>query len=166
MTRLARQSLLALAAGVSLALCASATAAVAEPAQAAQTAKGVIRVKSAYAFDDTVSRIKSDIAAKGIPFFTEIDQAALGSSAGIALRPSKLLLFGNPPLGVQFLTSNPYAGLDWPVRILVTQDAVGGVWVAYSDFAWIADRYALDDRGAQIKMASEVAESIVEAVER
>lgn len=166
MSRFARQSIVALAVGVSLALCASATAAVAEPAQAAQTAKGVIRVKSAYAFDETVARIKADIAAKGIPFFTEIDQAALARGADIDLRPSKLLLFGNPPLGVQFLTSNPYAGLDWPVRILVTQDAVGGVWVAYSDFSWIADRYALEDRGPQIKMASEVAASIVEAVGR
>lgn len=166
MSRFARQSIMALAAGVSLALCASATAAVAEPAQAAQTAKGVIRAKSAYAFDETVARLKADIAAKGIPFFTEIDQAALARSADIDLRPSKLLLFGNPPLGVQFLTSNPYAGLDWPVRILVTQDAAGGVWVAYSDFAWIADRYALDDREAQIRMASEVAGSIVGAVGR
>ena len=164
MTRFARHSLMALAAGVSLALCAGATATVAEPAQPPQTAKGVIRVKSAHGFDETVTRIRADISAKGIPFFTEIDQSALGAGAGIALRPSKLLLFGNPPLGVQFLTSNPYAGLDWPVRILVTQDAAGGVWVAYSDFAWIADRYALDDRGAQIAMASEVARSIAGSV--
>jgi uncharacterized protein (DUF302 family) len=166
MTRVARQSLLALAAGVSLALCAGAASAVADPAMAAAqpTAQGVIRVPSAYAFDETVTRIKADIAGKGIRFFTEIDQQQLAAGAKIDLRPSKLLLFGNPPLGAQFLTSNPYAGLDWPVRILVTQDAAGKVWVAYTDFNYIADRYDIEDRAAQIKMASEVAGSIAGSV--
>jgi uncharacterized protein (DUF302 family) len=159
-----RQSLLALAAGVSIALTAGAAAAVADPAQPAAVAQGVIRTPSAYAFDETVSRIKADIAGKGIRFFTEIDQADLAKGANIDLRPSKLLIFGNPPLGAQFLTSNPYAGLDWPVRILVTQDAAGKVWVAYTDFNVIAERYAIDDRAAQIKMASEVAGSIAGSV--
>jgi uncharacterized protein (DUF302 family) len=166
MTRLARQSLMALAAGVSLALCAGAATAVADPATpaAGRTAQGVVRVTSAYGFDDTVTRIKADIAGKGIQFFTEIDQQKLADGAKIQLRPSKLLLFGNPPLGAQFLTSNPYAGLDWPVRILVTEDEAGKVWVAYTDFTWLAARYDIEDRAAQIKMASEVAGSIAGSV--
>jgi uncharacterized protein (DUF302 family) len=164
MTRIARQSLMAVAAGVSLVLCAGAASAVADPAVASQPAQGVVRVASAYGFDDTVARIKADIAGKGIQFFTEIDQAQLAKGAKIDLRPSKLLLFGNPPLGAQFLTSNPYAGLDWPVRILVTQDADGKVWVAYTDFTWIAERYEIRDRQAQIKMASDVAGSIAGSV--
>lgn len=164
MTRFTRQSLSALAMGVSLTLTASAIVAVAQPAAAAETAQGVVRVQSAYGFDDTVARIKADIAGKGIRFFTEIDQADLAKGASIDLKPSKLLIFGNPPLGAQFLTSNPYAGLDWPVRILVTQDKAGQVWVAYTDFAYIADRYEIRDRAAQIKMASEVAGSIAGSV--
>ena len=163
MTRFNR-SLRAIALGVGLSLTAAAVAAVAEPAAAAEKAEGVVRVQSAYGFDDTVTRIKADIAGKGIRFFTEIDQAGLAKGADIDLKPSKLLIFGNPPLGAQFLTSNPYAGLDWPVRILVTQDADGRVWVAYTDFAYIADRYDIRDRPAQIKMASEVAGSIAGSV--
>jgi uncharacterized protein (DUF302 family) len=93
-------------------------------------AHGVLRVRSAYTFDETVTRLKADIAGKGIRFFTEIDQSQLGEAADIALPPSKLLIFGNPPLGLQFLTSNRLAGLDWPVRMLVAQDADGSVWVA------------------------------------
>ena len=166
MTRLNRQTLGALAMGVALSLAAGAVATVATPATAAETAQGVVRVPSAYGFDDTVSRIKADIAGKGIRFFTEIDQASLAKGADIDLRPSKLLIFGNPPLGAQFLTSNPYAGLDWPVRILVTQDAAGRVWVAYTDFAYVAERYAIQDRGAQIKMATQVAASIADSVAR
>src|SRR5260221_1110478 len=94
----------------------------AAPASADVVASGVLRVKSVYRFDETISRLKADIAAKGIKFFDEIDQSQLGAGAKIDLGPSKLLLFGNPPLGVQFLTSNRYAGLDWPVRMLVIQD--------------------------------------------
>jgi len=123
-------------------------------------AQGVLRVKSLYPLDETVARIKADIAAKGIKFFDEIDQSQLGAGANIAIRPSKLLLFGNPPLGVQFLSSNPYSGLDWPVRMLVLQEADGSVSIAWTDFGYIANRYAITDRTAQFKMASEVAASI------
>jgi uncharacterized protein (DUF302 family) len=166
MTHIARQSLMALAAGISLAICAGAASAIADPATsvAQPTAQGVVRTPSAYGFDETVARLRADIATKGIRFFTEIDHADLAKGAKIDLRPSKILLFGNPPLGAQFLTSNPYAGLDWPVRILVTEDAAGKVWVAYTDFTWIAARYAINDRAAQINMASEVAGSIASSV--
>jgi Domain of unknown function DUF302 len=75
-------------------------------------AEGIVRVRSRYGVDETVARLKADIAAKGIRFFTDIDQSQLGASADLPIRPSRLILFGNPPLGVQFLTANPYAGLD------------------------------------------------------
>jgi uncharacterized protein (DUF302 family) len=90
---------------------------------------GLVRVKSAYSFAETIMRIKEDVAAKGIVFFQEIDQAKLASDAKITLNPSTLLVFGNPALGTQFLTSNPYAGIDWPVRLLVTENARGEVWI-------------------------------------
>ncbi len=144
------------------AITAPAFAAPADTAPIAPTAPadGVIRVRSAYGLDETVQRLKADIAAKGIMFFAEIDQSGLGAKADLPIRPSKLILFGNPPLGVQFLTSNPYAGLDWPVRMLVLQEADGSVSVAWTDFGFIAKRYAIADREAQFKMASEVATSI------
>ena len=125
---------------------------------------GVVRVKSAYVIDETVSRLKQDIAAKGIKLFNEIDQSKLASDAGIKLRPSTLLVFGNPPLGTQFITANPDAGLDWPVRLLVFEDEQGVVWTAYTDFAWIARRHGITDREAQFKMASMVIESITASV--
>ena len=125
---------------------------------------GVIKVKSVYPLEETITRIKRDIAAKGIKFFDEIDQAKLGGDAGVKLRPSTLLIFGNPPLGIQFLTSNPNAGLDWPVRLLVMQDENGDVYAAYTDFAWIAKRHGITDRDAQFKMASSVISSILSTV--
>ena len=133
------------------------------PSQVVQ-GDGVVRVKSAYGIEDTVARLKDDIAGKGIMFFTAIDQSKLAADVGIALRPSTLLIFGNPPLGTQFITANPAAGLDWPVRLLVTQDETGAVWAVYTDFQWIARRHGITNRDPQFKMASKVIASITSSV--
>jgi uncharacterized protein (DUF302 family) len=108
--------------------------------------------------------LKKDIALKGIMFFSEIDQQKLAAGAGISLHPSTLLVFGNPPLGTQFMTSNANAGLDWPVRLLVIQDQAGAVWTVYTDFAWIAARHGIVNRSDQFKMASMVIASITSSV--
>jgi uncharacterized protein (DUF302 family) len=125
---------------------------------------GIVRVKSAVPMAEAISRIKADIASKGIKFFSEIDQSKLAADAGIKLRPSTLLVFGNPPLGTQFITSNPNAGLDWPVRLLLTQDDNGDVWAVWTDFEWIAKRHNITDRAAQFEMATKVVGSITSAI--
>lgn len=131
-----------------------------EPAPAVP-ASGIVRVKSAYSVAETVARIRQDVAAKSILFFSEVDQQQLAAKTGVTIRPSTLLTFGNPPLGTLFIRANPLAGLDWPVRVLVLQDERGDVWVAYTDFDWIARRHGIDgaDRAAFGK-ASEVIASI------
>ncbi len=125
---------------------------------------GIVRVKSAVPMAEAITRIKADIASKGIKFFSEIDQSKLAADAGIKLRPSTLLVFGNPPLGTQFITSNPNAGLDWPVRLLLTQDDNGDVWAVWTDFGWIAKRHNITDRGAQFEMATKVIGSITSTI--
>ena len=125
---------------------------------------GIVRVKSAVPMAEAIARIKADIAGKGIKFFMEIDQSNLAADAGIKLRPSTLLVFGNPPLGTQFITSNPNAGLDWPVRLLLTQDDNGDVWAVWTDFGWIARRHNIKDRTAQFEMATKVANSITSTI--
>ena len=125
---------------------------------------GIVRVKSAVPMAEAITRIKADIASKGIKFFMEIDQSRLAADAGIKLRPSTLLVFGNPPLGTQFITSNPNAGLDWPVRLLLTQDDNGDVWAVWTDFGWIAKRHNIRDRVAQFEMATKVVGSIISTI--
>ena len=125
---------------------------------------GIVRVKSAYPIGETIERLKKDIADKGIKFFSEIDQSKLAADAGIKLHPSVLLIFGNPPLGTQFITANANAGLDWPVRLLVYENEKGEVWTAYTDFDWIARRHGIENREDQFKMASSVITSITSSV--
>jgi uncharacterized protein (DUF302 family) len=125
---------------------------------------GIVRVKSAYPIGETIERLKKDIADKGIKFFNEIDQSKLAADAGVKLRPSVLLIFGNPPLGTQLITANANAGLDWPVRLLIYENEKGEVWTAYTDFDWIARRHGIENRKDQFKMASSVITSITSSV--
>src|SRR5262249_30749982 len=126
---------------------------------------GIVRVRSAYSMADTIARLKKNIADKGIRFFDEIDQSQLASDAGIKLRPSTLLIFGNPPLGTLFLTSNPAAGLDWPVRLLVLEDERVQVWAFYTDLNGIAHRHGIKNRDTAFHMATSVISSITSSVE-
>jgi uncharacterized protein (DUF302 family) len=147
-------------------LCSSAVVAfvfaVSSPALAADD--GVVKVKSAFPMMETVARLKTDSAGKGIKFFAEIHQSELAADAGVKLRPSVLLVFGNPVLGTQFITANAAAGLDWPVRLLVFENEKGEVWLAYTDFAWIARRHGITTRQDQFRMASNVIASITSSV--
>lgn len=139
-------------------------AALALPAAASD---GVVTVKSGYSVAETVSRIKKDVAKKGLMFFGVIDQGKLGKKAGNKdVLPSELVMFGNPALGTTFITSNQEAGLDWPVRVLVYQTADGSVFAAYNDFSWIAKRHGITDRVAQFDKATEVIQSVTSAVEK
>ncbi len=112
------------------------------------------------------SASKMDVADKGIMFFNEIDQSKLAADAGVTLRPSTLIVFGNPPLGTLFLTSNPdRLGSIGPCDFLVYQDEKGDVWVNYTDFTWIAHRHGIMDRDEAFKKASEVIASITSTVQ-
>ncbi len=125
---------------------------------------GIVKVRSAYPVAETIERLKQDVTSKGIMFFFAVDQSKLAADAGIRLRPSTLLVFGNPALGSQFMTSNPVSGIDWPVRLLVVEDESGAVWAAYNDFDHIARRHGITDREAAFAKASEVIASITSSV--
>lgn len=134
---------------------------------AAASAAGVFAVPSGYGMIETVERLKKDIAAKGILLFGEVDQGALAAVSGVpGVKPSVLLMFGNPALGTQFIGGRPQAGLDWPVRMLVYLEAPGRVMIAWTDFGWIARRHALAGLDAPLGMANRVAASIASAAAR
>ena len=140
------------------------TPSLADNARPLAAANGIVKVKSAYGFEDTIARLKADIAAKGITFFAEIEQSKLAAAANIKIGASTLLIFGNPALGTQFMQRNPESGIDWPVRILVFRDAAGTVWAEYTDFAWIARRHGIVSDDAPFKMANGVVASITSSV--
>lgn len=145
----------------------TATTALAQvsPAGAADS-DGIVTVKSRYSVSETVDRIKSSVEQKGITLFGVIDQAKLGNAAGNEVRPSRLVMFGNPALGTTFITANPLAGLDWPVRVLVYQAKDGSVYAAYTDFNWIAKRHRISSREREFAKASQVIEAVTATVKQ
>ncbi len=152
---------------VFLALALSGAITTASAVQAAPTASmplmkadGVVHIRSSHGFDETVTRLKAAIAAKGVRFFDAIDLQQQGAEAKLPIAKSTIVRFGNPPLGVQFLQANRYAGLDWPVRMLVVEEADGSVSLAWTDFQFMAKRYGITTLDAQFKMAADVAGAI------
>jgi uncharacterized protein (DUF302 family) len=81
---------------------------------------------------------------KNITIFAVIDHAAGASQAGLALRPTMVLIFGNPRAGTPLMQSSQTVGLDLPLKILIWEDASGAVWLSYNDPAWLARRHAIE----------------------
>src|SRR5262245_62515836 len=135
-------------------------------ARADTSSDGVVTVKSDYSVAETVSRIKKDVAKKGLMLFGVIDEAKLGNAAGNHVLPSRLIMFGNPALGTTFVTANQKAGLDWPVRVLVYKDAEGGVYAAYNELDWNASRHGITSRDKEFAMATEVIQSVTASVKK
>ncbi|HEV7832077.1 MAG TPA: DUF302 domain-containing protein [Caballeronia sp.] len=93
----------------------------------------VVKFQSKYDFEATVARLKAALAARGITLFADIDQSAAAAEAGMSLRPTRLLLFGNPKTGTPVMEANPHAALELPLKAVVWEEAGSGVWVDYQD---------------------------------
>ena len=80
---------------------------------------------------ETVERLKALLAQKGIELFADIDHAAGARKVGLSLRPTRLLVFGNPKAGTPLMQGRQTIGLDLPLRVLVWEDEAGKVWLTY-----------------------------------
>jgi len=104
---------------------------------------------SRYAYRDTIERLSRAIVASGSTVFATIDQAGAAARAGLSLRPTTLIVFGNPAGGTPFMDDLPLLGLDLPLKFLVWEEE-GVVKIAYSPMSDIARRYGVSGKDAQI----------------
>lgn len=105
----------------------------------------VVAQESKFGADETVARIKARLAADKVPVFATFDHAANANDAGLELRPTQVLVFGNPKVGTRIMQENQAAGIDLPLRVLVWQDELNRVWVGYPSFDKLAAEYGLTD---------------------
>ena len=110
----------------------------------AGAADGLITIRSSNAVNATIDRFEAQIKSKGMTIFARIDHAAGASKAGLALRPTDLLIFGNPKVGTLLMEANQTMGIDLPLKVLAWEDASGVVWLSYNDPSWLAKRHGLD----------------------
>ena len=113
--------------------------------------EGLIVKPSEYSVTETIDRLEAALKKKGITIVTRWNHAERANHAGIPLRPTELLIFGNPKLGSNFFTSRQTSGIDLPMKALAWEDANGKVWLGYNDPQYIADRHHIKDRPQVIK---------------
>lgn len=106
-------------------------------------AEGLVAVKSPYAAKQTMDRVEANVTQRGLKVFARIDHAAGAASIGKTLRPTEVLIFGNPQGGTPFMECAQTAGIDLPLKVLVWQDAAGQVWLGYNDPAHLAKRHGV-----------------------
>jgi uncharacterized protein (DUF302 family) len=109
---------------------------------------GLITVASAYRVAETVDRLAAAAEAAGMQVFVRVNHAAGAAEVGMSLRPTELILVGNPRGGTPLMQDRQTAGIDLPLRALAWEDADGRVWVTTNDAAWIADRHGLGKASA------------------
>jgi uncharacterized protein (DUF302 family) len=109
----------------------------------AMAADGLTTIPSSYRPKETMDRLEAEIKAKGMTVFARIDHAAGAAQAGLSLRPTEVLIFGNAKAGTPLMQSNETIGIDLPLKALVWQDADGKVWLSYNEPSWLATRHVL-----------------------
>lgn len=106
-------------------------------------ADGIMSTQSPLSVEETVARLIEAIEAAGAKLFTVVNHSGEAQSVGLALRDTKLIIFGSPVAGTPAMVASPLAAIDLPVKILVWRDDAGAVWMSCLDQAWLAARHSL-----------------------
>jgi uncharacterized protein (DUF302 family) len=105
---------------------------------------GLITIASPLSAAETMNRLIAEVKAKGMAVFARIDHAAAATEVGLTLRPTELLIFGNPKGGTPPMQAAQTMGIDLPLKALVWQDEAGKTWLSYNDPVWLAQRHGID----------------------
>lgn len=119
----------------------------------AYAADGLIAVKSDYSAQETMDRFEQNAKQRGLNIFARIDHAAGAAKIGKTLRPTEVLIFGNPQGGTPFMECAQTAGIDLPLKALVWQDGAGQVWLGYNDPVWLAQRHGVATCPAAVNLS-------------
>ncbi len=110
-------------------------------------ADGMVEIKSAHSVKDTITRFESAARERGLTIFARIDHAAGAQKIGKTLRPTELLIFGNPQGGTPLMECAQTAGIDLPLKALAWEDAAGQVWLGYNDPQYLTHRHGAKECG-------------------
>lgn len=105
------------------------------------TPDGLTTIASMFGPKETMDRLVAAVTAHGMTTLARIDHAAAAATVGMALRPTELLVFGNPRAGTPLMQAVQTLGIDLPLRALVWQDEAGTTWLGYNDPTWLAHRH-------------------------
>ncbi len=104
---------------------------------------GIVNTPSNHSVDETVEKLEAILQAKGVALFALVDHSGEAAKIGIAIRPTKLLIFGNPKAGTPLMLAAPSSALDLPLKLLVWEDAQGKVWISHNSPQYLQARHHL-----------------------
>ena len=129
----------------------------------AETANGLVTLKSAHPVDETVAKIRALLEAKQIHEFVLIDHSGEAAKAGLTMPKTQVLIFGNPKGGTPLMLAAPSIAIDLPLKLLVREDAAGDVWVSYWPAQVLLARYGLPESfAANLSVSELIARQAVE----
>jgi uncharacterized protein (DUF302 family) len=128
---------------------------------------GLVSVQSRVSANETLDRLLAALATRKLAVFARVDHAAGAASVGLPLRPTEVVMFGNPKGGTALMQNRQSAGIDLPLKALVWEDADGKAWLTYNDPAWIAERHGLSATSAPaVKAMAELLDAIAQEATR
>jgi uncharacterized protein (DUF302 family) len=101
-------------------------------------------IRSAFAAAETVERFEGAVRARGMTLFARIDHTAGAAAAGLALRPTIVVIFGDARVGTKLMQSTQTVGIELPLKVLVWEDAIDQTWLSYDEPDWLARRHGID----------------------
>jgi len=104
---------------------------------------GLVQVASRYSVDETVQKLETAIAGKGMHVFAVIDHSGEAAKVGLTMRPTKVVIFGSPKGGTPLMVAAPSLAIDLPLKALVAEDAAGKVSVTYNDPEYLRERHGV-----------------------
>ncbi len=117
---------------------------------------GIVSQRSHHTVDETVDRLKNLLQAKGVTLFALVDHSGEAAKAGMEMRPTKLLIFGNPAAGTPVMLAAPSIAIDLPLKILVWEDGEGTVWLSWNSPEYLQRRHGLPSELAKNIAVAEV----------
>src|ERR1700681_3253196 len=102
---------------------------------------GIVNRQSKHTVDGTVKKLEGILEVKGVKLFALVDHSGEAEKAGLHMRPTKLLIFGNPKAGTPLMIAAPSIAIDLPLKILVWEDADARVWISYNSSAYLQARH-------------------------
>lgn len=106
---------------------------------------GIVSKPSKYSVPETLLRLENVLKSKGLTVFARVDHSGEAERVGLKMRPTQLLIFGNPKTGTPLMIASPSVAIDLPLKALAWEDASGKVWLSYNDPAFLKQRHAIGD---------------------
>jgi uncharacterized protein (DUF302 family) len=110
------------------------------------SANGLVQIASHYSVDETVRRLETALAQKGLQIFMVIDHSGEAAKVGLKMRPTKVVIFGSPKGGTPLMIAAPSLAIDLPLKALVSEDEGGQVWVSYNSPEYLQQRHGVPEQ--------------------